>query len=87
MENTGSYWQNLYVELSKHGFDVTLCNGKFTKNIKGKRPMKKCQMDTKASRRRIPRGILETFKSTQIFFARRIFGFWIKFPKEKKFAD
>ena len=28
MESTGSYWQNLYVELSKHGFDVTLCNGK-----------------------------------------------------------
>ena len=26
MESTGSYWQNLYVELSKHGFDVTLCN-------------------------------------------------------------
>jgi len=37
MESTGSYWQNLYVELSKHGFDVTLCNGKFTKNIKGKK--------------------------------------------------
>jgi transposase len=37
MESTGSYWQNLYVELSKHDFDVTLCNGKFTKNIKGKK--------------------------------------------------
>ncbi len=37
MESTGSYWQNLYVELSKHGFDVTLCNGKFTKNIHGKK--------------------------------------------------
>lgn len=37
MESTGSYWQNLYVELVKHGFDVTLCNGKFTKNIKGKK--------------------------------------------------
>ena len=37
MESTGSYWQNLYVELSRHGFDVTLCNGKFTKNIKGKK--------------------------------------------------
>ena len=37
MESTGSYWQNLYVELIKHGFDVTLCNGKFTKNIKGKK--------------------------------------------------
>ena len=39
MESTGNYWQNLYVELLKHGIDVTLCNGKFTKNIKGKRPM------------------------------------------------
>jgi len=37
MESTGSYWQNLYVELVKHGFAVTLCNGKFTKNIKGKK--------------------------------------------------
>jgi transposase len=37
MESTGIYWQNLYVELIKHGFDVTLCNGKFTKNIKGKK--------------------------------------------------
>jgi len=37
MESTGNYWQNLYVELIKHGFDVTLANGKFTKNIKGKK--------------------------------------------------
>lgn len=37
MESTGTYWQNLYVELVKQGFDVTLCNGKFTKNIKGKK--------------------------------------------------
>lgn len=37
MESTGNYWQNLYVELIKHGLDVTLCNGKFTKNIKGKK--------------------------------------------------
>jgi len=37
MESTGDYWQNLYVELVKHGFDVVLCNGKFTKNAKGKK--------------------------------------------------
>lgn len=37
MESTGSYWQNLYAELSSRGFEVTLCNGKFTKNIKGKK--------------------------------------------------
>jgi transposase len=34
---TGNYWQNLYVELCKYGFEVTLANGKFTKNIKGKK--------------------------------------------------
>jgi len=37
MEITGSYWQNLYVELVRHDFDVVLANGKFTKNIKGKK--------------------------------------------------
>ncbi len=37
MESTGSYWQNLYVELIKHGLEVVLANGKFTKNIKGKK--------------------------------------------------
>ncbi len=37
MERTGNYWQNLYVELCKYGFEVTLANGKFTKNIKGKK--------------------------------------------------
>lgn len=37
MESTGNYWQNLYVELEKHGLEVTLANGKFTKNIKGKK--------------------------------------------------
>lgn len=35
MESTGDYrratpWQNLYVELIRHGFEVVLCNGKFT---------------------------------------------------------
>lgn len=37
MESTGSYWQNLYVELSKWGFDLVLANGKFTKNAKGEK--------------------------------------------------
>lgn len=37
MESTGSYWQNLYVELIRQGFEVVLANGKFTKNIKGKK--------------------------------------------------
>lgn len=37
LESTGDYWQNLYVELLKHGFEVTLCNGKFTKHPKGKK--------------------------------------------------
>lgn len=37
MESTGDYWQNLYIELIKHGFEVVLCNGKFTKHAKGKK--------------------------------------------------
>tara|TARA_R110002072_G_scaffold184365_2_gene340884 strand:- start:3330 stop:3923 length:594 start_codon:yes stop_codon:yes gene_type:complete len=37
MESTGDYWQNLFSELVKHGFEVFLCNGKFTKHAKGKK--------------------------------------------------
>ncbi|MFT4537456.1 MAG: transposase [Saprospiraceae bacterium] len=37
MESTGSYWQNLYTELQNSNIDVILTNGKFTKNIKGKK--------------------------------------------------
>ncbi|MFN0082088.1 MAG: transposase [Ferruginibacter sp.] len=37
MESTGNYWQNLFVELERHGMKVTLCNGKFTKHAKGKK--------------------------------------------------
>ena len=37
MESTGDYWQNLYVELQRHNIEVVLCNGKFTKNAKGKK--------------------------------------------------
>jgi transposase len=37
MESTGDYWQNLYAELMKHGIEVILCNGKFTKHAKGKK--------------------------------------------------
>jgi transposase len=37
MESTGSYWQNLYTELQTSGIEVILANGKFTKNIKGKK--------------------------------------------------
>jgi len=37
MESTGDYWQNLYAELMKHGLEVILCNGKFTKHAKGKK--------------------------------------------------
>lgn len=37
MESTGPYWQNLYVELAKHGFDLVLANGKFTKHAQGKK--------------------------------------------------
>ena len=37
MESTGTYWQNLYTELQSAQIDVVLVNGKFTKNIKGKK--------------------------------------------------
>lgn len=37
MESTGTYWQNLYAILQSSGFEVILCNGKFTKNIKGRK--------------------------------------------------
>jgi len=44
MESTGTYWQNLYAVLLSRGFHVILCNGKFTKNIKGKKTdVKDCQ--------------------------------------------
>ena len=44
MESTGNYWQNLHAVLIAKGFHVTLCNGKFTKNIKGKKTdVKDCQ--------------------------------------------
>jgi transposase len=37
MESTGTYWQNLFSILQGAGIEVILCNGKFTKNIKGKK--------------------------------------------------
>lgn len=44
MESTGPYWQNLYVELSKSGFETVLANGKFTKQAHGKKTdVKDCQ--------------------------------------------
>ena len=50
MESTGTYWQNLYAVLISKGFEVILCNGKFTKNIKGKK--NRCErlpMDSKTT--------------------------------------
>ena len=37
MESTGTYWQNLFVVLQSREIDVILTNGKFTKNIKGRK--------------------------------------------------
>ncbi len=37
MESTGTYWQSLFSTLRESGLEVLLCNGKFTKNIKGKK--------------------------------------------------
>lgn len=44
MESTGTYWQNLFVELINWGFEVILTNGKFTKNINRKKTdVRDCQ--------------------------------------------
>jgi len=44
MESTGTYWQNLYSTLQEAGIKVILVNGKFTKNIQGKKAdVKDCQ--------------------------------------------
>jgi transposase len=37
MESTGTYWQSLFSTLQGAGLEVYLCNGKFTKNIKGRK--------------------------------------------------
>ena len=37
MESTGTYWQNLFVELMNSGLEVVLTSGKFTKNINRKK--------------------------------------------------
>jgi transposase len=37
MESTGTYWQSLFSVLQEAGLKVTLVNGKFTKNIHGKK--------------------------------------------------
>ena len=50
MESTGAYWQALYAVLLNNGFQVILCNGKFTK--KHQRQKNRCarlSMDTKTA--------------------------------------
>lgn len=37
MESTGDYWQNLHAELESSGLEVILVNGKYSKNVKGKK--------------------------------------------------
>ncbi|WP_299762479.1 IS110 family transposase [uncultured Pontibacter sp.] len=37
MESTSTYWQSQFTVLQQAGFDVLLCNGKLTKNIKGRK--------------------------------------------------
>ena len=37
MESTGSYWQTLFSSLQNAGFSVLLVNGKYTKNVKGRK--------------------------------------------------
>jgi transposase len=37
MESTGNYWKGLFILLQANGFHVILVNGKYTKNVKGKK--------------------------------------------------
>lgn len=37
LESTGSYWQALFVLLQQYGLNPILVNGKFTKNVKGRK--------------------------------------------------
>ena len=37
LESTGDYWQNLHGQLLEDGIEAVLVNGRFTKNIKGKK--------------------------------------------------
>jgi len=43
MESTGSYWQTLFFELQKKGFEVILVSGHQTKNLKAKTDVKDAQ--------------------------------------------
>ena len=44
MESTGSYWQQLFTILQEYNLDVILVNGRFVKNVKGKKTdVKDCQ--------------------------------------------
>jgi transposase len=44
MESTGNYWKALFILLQGYGFEVILVNGKFTKNVKGKKTdLQDCQ--------------------------------------------
>ncbi len=44
MESTGSYWQQLFAILQEYKLNVILVNGRFAKNVKGKKSdVKDCQ--------------------------------------------
>lgn len=37
MESTGTYWKSLFQTLCKHGLEVCLTSGKFTRNVRGRK--------------------------------------------------
>lgn len=44
LESTGTYWQNLYVELINSGIEVVLTSGRFTKSMNRKKTdVRDCQ--------------------------------------------
>lgn len=62
MESTGTYWQSLFAVLQSEGFQVILCKGKFTKNIKGKKSdVQDCQWIQKLHNRPMMPGIRSTW--------------------------
>jgi transposase len=37
MESTGTYWKSLFQTLCKHGLEICLTSGKFTRNVRGRK--------------------------------------------------
>ena len=57
LESTGSYWQQLFVLLQQYDLNPILVNGKFTKNVKGRKTdVQDCQWIQKLHLMGMPEG-------------------------------